>query len=102
MPADDFRLAWLGHTEQELAAERAAALRRIAGTLETLLSDLATLRARFEMACPRDRAALRERYEGVRERAQEYRWYLRVQREANGLRRHDDVDAAYPVPSRLP
>lgn len=34
----------------------------------------------------------------ARRQAEQWRWYLCVQREAIGLRRHDDVDATFPIP----
>ena len=71
-----------GHKQllRELNEERVAALRRISGTLESLIGQL---------------HASRER---VRARALKYRWYLEVQREALGIRRHEALDEFYKVP----
>jgi hypothetical protein len=101
MPGDDLRNAYLKHTEEELAEEKAAALKRIVETLEQLLADLQVLRARLAACCPEDRARLEERHERLRERALEYRWYLRVQCDAIGIRRHDEFEARFPEPPRL-
>ena len=101
LPGDDLRQAYLKHTEQELAEEKAAALRRIVDTLEQLLADLQVLRARYAVACPADKPRLADRYEAVRERAVEYRWYLRVQCEAIGIRRHDEFESRFPEPPAL-
>ena len=101
MPGDDLRNAYLKHTDEEIAQEKAAALKRIIETLEQLLGDLDSLRARVLTACPADRPRLEERYTLTRERAVEYRWYLRVQCEAIGIRRHDLFEARYPEPPRL-
>jgi hypothetical protein len=87
--------------EEEILRERAAALKRIAGTLEELLSELAALRApRARLPGP-ERAAQASAYRGLRERAQLYRWYLEVQREALGLRGHDVLDEIYPRPAPM-
>ena len=91
----------LAHTEAEIVEEKAAALRRITGTLEELLIDL---ERRGESligleGSERDRGVLA--YNEVLERAKLYRWYLEVQREAVGLRRHDGLDELYPVPAPI-
>lgn len=101
MPGDDLRNAYLKHTDEEIAQEKAAALKRIVETLEQLLGDLHALRARIASTCPADRPRLEERYGAMRERVLEYRWYLRVQCEAIGIRRHDEFEARFPEPPRL-
>jgi hypothetical protein len=53
------------------------------------------------VACPADTPRLADRYVTVRERAVEYRWYLRVQCEAIGIRRHDEFESRYPEPPAL-
>ena len=84
---------------RELNEERAAALRRISGTLESLIRQLHASRERVRQAAgaERDRevAALRD----LRARALKYRWYLEVQREALGIRRHEALDEFYKVPA---
>jgi len=91
----------LGKVEQEFQQERAAALGRIARTLESLLVRLETLRQRAEAVAGDERAVLVAEHADVRARATTYRWYLEVQRESVGLRRHDALDEIYPVPPIL-
>ena len=91
----------LARTEAELRAEKAAALARIAGTLEGLLAELSRRRESFTRLSSEERAAATEAYDALREQARLYRWYLIVQREALGLCRHDDVDRHYPPPEPL-
>ena len=100
-PGDDLRDAYLKHTEQELAEEKAAALKRIVETLELILGELDVLRGRYLAACPADKRSILERHEALRERAVEYRWYLRVQCEAIGIRRHDEFESRFPLPAKL-
>jgi hypothetical protein len=38
-------------------------------------------------------------WQSLRARAVTYRWYLEVQREALGMRRHDVLDEFYEVPA---
>jgi hypothetical protein len=78
----------LSRIQREIAAEKAAALARIAGTLEDLIAQLG-------------RETDGARHEALRERALRYRWYLEVQREAVGLTRHDALDQMYPIPPPL-
>jgi len=87
--------------EQELQQERAAALGRIARTLEGLIARLELLRAKASTASGPERSAIAEEHAEVRGRAMTYRWYLEVQRESVGLRRHDTLDELYPVPPPL-
>ena len=91
--------AWI---ESELAAEKAAALARIAGTLEDLLRELASVREHLDRQDDEQRQAALAAHERLRERARLYRWYLEVQREAIGLRRHEGLDELYPIPPPLP
>ena len=91
----------LARTEAELRAEKAAALARIAGTLEGLLAELDRRREGFGRLSSEERAPATEAYDALREQARLYRWYLVVQREALGLVRHDDVDRHYPLPEPL-
>lgn len=84
---------------RELNEERVAALRRISGTLESLIGQLHASRERVRQVSGLERerefAALRD----LRARALKYRWYLEVQREALGFRRHDGLDEFYKVPA---
>ena len=87
-----------GKVEQEIQQERAAALGRIGGTLQELIERLGRLRERHADADGVEREHIVREYADVRDRARLYRWYLEVQREAVGLRRHECLDAFYPVP----
>jgi hypothetical protein len=91
----------LAHTEAELVEEKAAALRRIAGTLEDLLDDLERRAQGLIGLEGRERDRSVAAYNEVLGRARLYRWYLEVQWEAVGLRRHDRLDELYPVPSPI-
>lgn len=88
----------LARTEKELQAERAAALARIAGTLEGLLAELRRRREEMEGLTGAERQRAHQAYDVLRAQARLYRWYLVVQREALGLFRHDDLDRVYPLP----
>jgi len=84
---------------RELNEERASALRRISGTLESLLLQLRASRERVHLAPERDREREMAAWRDLRAQAVKYRWYLEVQREALGMRRHDVLDEFYTVPS---
>lgn len=86
---------------QELAAERMAALTRIARTLESLIEQLRDLRARLMQPSGASRAEVLEQYRALRARALQYRWYLEVQREAVGLRHQRMLDEFYAVPGPI-
>jgi hypothetical protein len=93
----------LARLEQELHAERAAALVRIANTLERLIARLHDVRAALaDTTAAGDRAVLEDAYHATRREALLYRWYLEVQRDAVGLTRHAVLDELYPVPGPLP
>jgi hypothetical protein len=86
----------------ELHHDRAAALGRIGGTLESLIEDLKTLRRQMHRMSLAERGAAAARYDSLHEKARTYRWYLEVQREALGLTRHDIIDQLYALPPREP
>lgn len=87
---------------REIQAEKAAALARIAGTLEDLIAEMErTGRAAEEAPGQEARGRLRERHRELRDKALRYRWYLEVQREAVGLVRHDALDELYRIPDAL-
>ena len=92
----------LARTEAEIRAEKAAALARIAGTLEGILAELQRRREDLARLPGGGRARAVEDYAALREQARLYRWYLIVQREALGLFRHDEVDRYYPLPEPVP
>ena len=92
MPGD--RTDAFSRLEQELHQERAAALGRIGRTLELLIERLETLRLAAERSSSPEHAE-------TRARAIRWRWYLDVQRESMGLRRHERLDEMYSVPPPL-
>jgi hypothetical protein len=87
--------------EVELRAEKAAALRRVAFRLDKLLGEMQALHdAAAPLGSP-ERARQKARHEELRAEAQKQLWYLIVQREALGLRNHDDVNEIYRLPPKL-
>jgi hypothetical protein len=90
-----------GRIELELMEERAAALRRISETLESLIEQLQALRARIGDVHWSSRAPEVAEYREVRRRAVRYRWYLEVQREALGLHPDHRLDEFYRIPEPI-
>lgn len=86
--------------QRELTEERAAALRRISQTLESLIEQLQALRQRIG-AHPSGLSPELAAYRELRRRAVRYRWYLEVQREALGLRHHHRLDEFYAIPDPI-
>jgi hypothetical protein len=91
--------SWTG-TPQEVVRERAAVLGRIAGVLESLLAELARLEEVAGAVAAEERDAVVREHAVVRAMALRYRWYLIVQREANGLYDEAEVERRYPIPPR--
>ena len=102
--------------EAEIQKERAEALGRAGERLEEALSVLQALRPGLEEVGGNPHGgsrdleagggargdAKRARYREWHARVLELRHFLIIQREAIGLRRHDDVDRHYPMPPDLP
>ena len=86
---------------EEIADAKVAALRRIAGRLDELLEELASLQAGLDAAPPEARERLVNRFNEAREQARLQRWFLEVQREAIGLLRHESLDEFYRVPAPI-
>ncbi|HYV47224.1 MAG TPA: hypothetical protein VFA20_20335 [Myxococcaceae bacterium] len=84
--------------EVELRKEKASALRRVAGRLETSIADLQALEAKMPPPGSPDRARFVERHRALRAEAEQHRWYFIIQREAMGLLHHGVVDEMYPIP----
>lgn len=84
--------------EAELNKERAGALGITARKLEGLLERCAELRGQLDRTPdgPLKDLLLRD-YREAREASERQRWNLCVQREAIGLRRHEEVDRIYPI-----
>ncbi len=91
----------LARVERELQEERAAALARIAGRLGELVAQLGEARSRLGGLGPDERRGALEAYRALHAEARLYRWYLEVQREAVGLRRHDGLDELFPIPALI-
>lgn len=87
------------HLLRELAEERVAALRRISTTLESLIDQLHDSRERLRQAAGSDRERELAVWHDLRASAIKYRWYLEVQREAMGIRRHEMLDEFYRIPA---
>ncbi len=83
----------------ELNRERANGLGRTGRLIEDAIAACDTLRQQLA-TCPADhtRAGLLSEYAEHRKTAIEQRWYLEVQREAMGLRKHTDLDTFFPIP----
>lgn len=89
----------LRRVEQEIAAEKAAALGRAGERLEQARADVAEIAARLDTTVdPRERERLTAEYGPARERARRARLALVIQREAIGLRHHRIVDQQFPEP----
>jgi hypothetical protein len=86
---------------QELNEERAAALRRIGRTLESLIRQARESAERVDGLAGAERERELRRYRETRRRAVRYRWYLEVQREAVGMRHHGVLDEFYRVPGPI-
>ena len=87
--------------ERELTEERAAALRRISQTLESLIEQLHELRRRLGDVHWSDASPELAQYRALRRSAVRYRWYLEVQREALGLHPTHGLDEFYRLPAPL-
>ena len=86
---------------RELQEERAAALARISRRLERLLEQLHATREQLAHGRNEDRARDLAAYRELHKEAVKYRWYLEVQREAIGLRQHQQLDEFYRIPPEL-
>lgn len=79
--------------------ERSSALARIGEKLQRAIDEAKALAEQLGGEPPgTTRDALLERHREARRRAEEYRFYLVVQREALGMRDQKIVDEIYPMP----
>ena len=85
----------------EIRGEMAASLGRTAERLEQRLAELGVIRGEILGLEGAERVRRVAAYHRLLEEAQEYRWYLMVQREAMGLHHHDALLRLYPLPPRL-
>ncbi len=84
--------------QRDLQSERAASLARATERLETALAELAEAEA--ALAAARTAAARALRSEALAHAAERL-WFLVIQREAVGLRRHEDLHDALRVPAEV-
>jgi len=90
-----------GSLEREVISEMAKTLGRVTRRLTDALERLAKTGRAVDAAADADaRAKLVAEFNRRRAEAVKARWELLVQREALGFRRHEDIDACYPVPPR--
>ena len=87
--------------EVEIRAEKASALRRVAHRVESLLAELKQLEPSLVAASGQARERLVARHRELRAEMEKQRWYLIVQREAMGLRQHDDIFELYALPAAV-
>jgi hypothetical protein len=91
----------LERVDEEILAEKAAALGRAGERLEQALAEVTRLAAALDAATElQARQRLSGQYEEARARAARARLGLMIQREAVGLRHHRIVDQQYPEPPR--
>lgn len=89
--------------DQEILAEKAAALGRAGERLEQALAEVAELAAVLASArTAAERERLSQAYHEAWQRAAGARLALLIQREAVGLRHHHLVDQQFPEPPRRP
>lgn len=104
----------LDSIEAEIRKEKAETLGRTGERLERILAASADLRRELLTitsagSCPErpgedtwpNLCQKVEKYAQLREQARVIRHHLVIQREAVGLRRHEDVDRQYPLPPPL-
>ena len=86
--------------EEEIRAEKAAALGRAGERLEAALAALQDVARLLADTSDDTRwAELRAAYRSARDRARTARLHLLIQREAVGLRNHRVVDQQFPEPA---
>ena len=91
----------LGRLRNEIAAERAAALTRITRTLERHCAHARDLWVEIRDNDDEPSSERCAAYEAARRQAGTYLWYLRVQREVNGLFDGDTLEERYAIPAPL-
>jgi hypothetical protein len=97
----EMRRESLAKVRKEILAERAAALARITRTLERHLARLHYLRREVRSTRGAERETRRAAYEKTRGQARTYLWYLKVQREVNGLYDNEGLERRYRIPGPL-
>ena len=97
----ELRKESLGKVRDEILAERAAALARISRTFRRQVERLDFMRSQIPAVVGPKRAKHRAAYEALRCKAETYRWYLKVQREVNGLYDGEGFEREHPIPGPL-
>jgi hypothetical protein len=92
------RAEHLGKIEAELRREMASSLGRVGRRLEERLETLARLHRELSSSKDDERTRRAREFNEVRRLAERDLWFLRVQREAMGLRSHQDLERIYPIP----
>ncbi len=101
--------------EEEIRREKAETLGRVGERLDRALREIETLRRelrdlascgtvgdpRINERVPEEIQEKFARYDRLCSQASHFRYALIIQREALGLRRHEDVDRQYPMPTRM-
>jgi hypothetical protein len=98
---NEMRRESLDRVRGEIVAERAAALARIGRTFARQVGRLEHMRREMANTAGAKRAKHLAAYEALRRKAETYRWYLKVQREVNGLYDGDTFESRYPIPGPL-
>lgn len=91
----------LGKVRHEIVAERAAALARISRAFTRQIERLHLMREQIPGTLGPKRCKHAAAYEALRRKAETYRWYLKVQREVNGLYDGETFEASNPIPAPL-
>ena len=88
-----------GYLEAELLSEMASSLRRSEDKVNLALLELELAEQKIDEApTPAQRRQRIREYNQRRDHAYKMRWEFLIHREALGMRRHDKIEALYPVP----
>jgi hypothetical protein len=95
----------LDNLQNEIAKEKFSALRRISETLSMCLQELEIMDGKITKAIQDDCSTqeinkMIEMFNGIREDAEEWRYYLIVTREASGLFHSNMTDSMYKIPPK--
>ncbi len=91
----------LGAVQKEVLAEKASAMGRVGERLEKFLDELQLLELALVGTRGEQRTPLISAHAEARKQAEQFLWYLVVQREALGLRSHTDLEQVYPIPPAI-
>jgi hypothetical protein len=87
--------------EHEIRGEKAFSLGRVGARLEERLRELAGLAEAAAVATSDEREELVAAHAACRQRALDDYYALQLQREAIGVKHHDELAAMYPIPPAL-